>query len=109
MGACISLLSLKVHIKPNKFKKIRNVLPILYANKSYKNLNNVICNNQELAKVTHMMSYPDPARWLDSIHVKNDTVDPNGVVESNGDRPVIKLLTTKTHNFDEKLQKQLTS
>ena len=36
-------------------------------------------------------------------------VDQHSLPDANGDSPVIKLLTTKTHIFDENLQKQLIS
>ena len=50
-----------------QLKKIRDALPILYVNKSYKYIEDVICNNKELIKANHMPTYPDHTRWLNLI------------------------------------------
>ena len=53
-----------------------------------------------------MLTYPDATQWLIIMNVKIDMVDPNTAPDTNGVRPVIKRLTTKTHVFNENLQKQ---
>ena len=55
-----------------------------------------------------MPVYLDSNQWWETINVKIKTVEPNSALV-NGNRPVVKFLTTKTHIFDENIQKELTS
>lgn len=53
-----------------------------------------------------MSAYPDATQWLITVDVDVDKVDSTTLPDATtGARPVIKLVTTKTYVFDEKLQK----
>lgn len=53
-----------------------------------------------------MPVYLDPDRCLESFYVKIDTVDPNGAIDvATSVRQIIKLVTLKTHIFDDNLWK----
>ena len=58
-------------------------------------------------EATHTPAYLDATRWLLMIEVKIDTVDPNALVDfATSVRPFIKIVTTKTHIFDDNVPKQ---
>ena len=68
-------------------------------------VNDVIYNNTELDKTTHMPAYPDATQWSITMNVKINTV--NSLSDtSTGVWPDIMLVTAKTHVFDRNLQKQ---
>ena len=84
-----------------QLKKKCNALSILCVNMNFKYLNDVICNNQELVEVNHILPYPDSDLCPSQTYVKINTVNQNHLLEANVDRPVIKLLTMKTHIFND--------
>ena len=86
--------------------KIYNTLPVLCTDKGYKYPNNVIQNNGELDKKTHIPTYSAATEWLVAINVKIDMVNQTTALDVDGVLPVIKCLTTKTHVLNENLQKQ---
>ena len=90
-----------------QFKKIHNVLSVLYTDKGFKHVNNIIHKNKELDKVKHFPVYPDASKWLRELNVEINTVDPNALLDiKSGLCPIISILTIKTHIFDANLQKQ---
>ena len=91
-----------------QYKKGIDALPVFFADKRYRFLDNIICTNTELVKATFLMVYPIATQWLNTYHVQINTVGPH-VLAVNSAYPVMLQMVEKTHIFDVNLQKQLLS
>ena len=58
-GCLNKLIIIEYSHQATQYKKILDVLVVLYADKGYKHVDNVICKNEELDKVKHLPVYPD--------------------------------------------------
>ena len=45
--------------RATQFKKILDALPVLYADKGFGFIDDVICTNKELIEADHLLTYPD--------------------------------------------------
>ena len=90
---------------PTQFKKIRDALPVLCADKGFRIIYDVIHTYKELINTSHVPIYPDATLWSRTVHVKIDLVDQNTTLVSSA-RLIFKVVTTKTHVFDMNMQKK---
>ena len=93
-----------------QFKEIHNILPVLYADKGFKFVDNVICTNKGLIKTNHLQAYLDETLWSTIVNVKINTVDPTATPDAQtGACPIIKAVLKKTRVFGANMQKKLLS
>ena len=61
----------------------------------------------DLIKSAHLPIYLDATLWSRTMNAKIDLVDKNAVLDSTtGTRPIVKVVTTKTHDSNANIQKK---
>ena len=88
-GPISKLTITKTGYRPSQFKKIRDALPVLCADKNYCGLDEVLHTGRDKVKDDFMPAYPDATRWFTTYHVQIASVDPTtDLVEGTNMRPV---------------------
>ena len=96
--------------RATQFKKIHDALPILCIEKGLRFINNVIRANKELIKTNHLPTYPDETLWSTVVNIEINLVDLTAAVNTQtGACSIIKVVTTKAHDFYANMQKKLLS
>ena len=109
-GLISKLLNTKTGHRPTQFKKITDTLPVLYIDKNFQGLNEVLRTGINLVESNFMPPYPNVTQWLNTHHVEIQTVAPGAKVDAtNGVRPFVPIVIEQTHVFAANLQKQLLS
>ena len=84
------------------------MLPVLYADKNYQDIDDIIWAGTNLVKTVFTPTYPDANRWSTAHHVKIEIVDPNDQLDPNiGLLPCTVAIAQQTHVFNANLQKEL--
>ena len=52
-----------------QYKKVIDALPVFYANKGYRYINNIIHTDTELVEKDFLPKYPDSTKWSKSYHI----------------------------------------
>ena len=90
--------------RATQYKKIIDALPVFYADKGYRFIDDVIWTNIKLQEAAFLPTYPVATLWSTTYHVNVLTVDLNAA-EVNGARPQCTEVQQKSHIFDPNLQK----
>ena len=84
--------------RPTQYKKIVDTLPVLYADKNYQGIDNVIRTGTNLVEMDFMPTYPDADQWSTTHHVEIETVNPNDAPDAvTGSRPPTATMARQTH------------
>ena len=95
--------------RATQYKKILDTLPVFCADKGYKYIDDIIRTDTEKTISDFTPTYPLASQWSSTYHVEVNTVDPNGQLNTNGTRVIIKALQKRTNIHNPNLQKQLLS
>ena len=91
--------------RATQYKKIIDALPVFYAGKVYKFINNVIWTNTELEQAAFLPTYLNATLWSSTYYVQIETVDPAAVLDQHGVCPLITKIQEKSHAFKLNHQK----
>ena len=107
---CISKLTvIETGHRATQYKNIIDTLPILYADKNYRGIDDVLCNGIDLVKADFTPSYLDTNRWSNTYNVEITTVNRTAALSADGSHALIIMLERQTHVFNAKLQEELLS
>ena len=92
-GPISKLIITKTWHQSTQYKKIIDNLPVLWADKNYRGLNEVVLTGNNLVEADFLPIYLDDNQWSNTHHVEIETVDPNIVPDTvTGLRPSIITL-----------------
>ena len=96
--------------RPSQFKKICNAFPVFYADKPYRNLDEVLCTGRDKVKDDFTPAYPDATWWSTTHYVQIASVNPEAERDPvTNECPVPYQVLEQTIVKDANLQKQLLS
>ena len=93
--------------RPSQFKEISDVLSVLYADKKYQGLNEVLHIRRDRVETDFMPAYPDANQWSIFYQVQIITVKPEANTEPDGSRLVLFQTIEQNHVTDANLKKEL--
>ena len=89
--------------RPTQFKKITVALPVLYADKNFRGLDEVLWTGRDLVETDFMPTYSDATQWSTTHHVQISTVNPLDVPAADDSRPDRFEIIKRPHIFDANL------
>ena len=93
-----------------QYKKILDALPVFFANKGYKFIDDIVQTNIKQVRPAFMPAYPLASQWSNTYHVQVETVDPLAIPDPTTLlRAPIVTMQKRTNVFNPHLQKQLLS
>ena len=93
--------------RPTQIKKITNALPVLFADKNFRGLNEVLWTGHNLVETDFMSTYPDATQWSITHHVQISTINPLDVPIADGSCPAHFKIMEQKPVYDAILQKEL--
>ena len=107
---CISKLTItETGHWANQYKKIVNTLSVLWADKNYRGIKDVLCNGIALVEADFTLAYPDANQSSNTYDIEITTANPTAVILANGSCAQIIMLEQQMCVFNTNLQKQLLS
>ena len=96
--------------RSTQYRKVIDTLPILFADKNYRGLNDVIRNKINLVEADFTPQYPNTDQWSVTHHVEIITINPNDTPDATtGVHPPTVTMAWKIYVFNVNLQKELLS
>ena len=102
----ISKLLITTGHRPTQFKEITDTLPVLWADKNFQDLNEVLQTGTNLDERDFMPPFLYANQWSTTHHVQVSTVNPLNSPLVDGLRPARFEMMEQTHVFDTNLQKE---
>ena len=78
-GPLSKLIITKGGQQATRYTKVIDTLPVFYAGKGYKFINDVIRTNTELVQTTSLPTYPNATLWSNTYHVQVETINPAAI------------------------------
>ena len=102
---CVSkMIITEIRHPITQYKKIIDTLPVLYADKNYRYINDVLCTWIDLDKADFTPLYPNIDQWSNTYNVEIKTVNPLRTPDQGTDkRPPVIVVSTRTYIFDANL------
>ena len=108
-GTIYNLIITKTGHRATQYKKIVDTLPVLFTDKNYQGLDEVVWTRNDLVDANFMPLYLDAIQWPTTHHVQVSTFNLLDVPAANSSRlPRFETLE-QTHVFDTNLVKELLS
>ena len=93
-----------------QYKKIADTLPVLCADKKYRGIDDVLCNEIKLVEAAFTLIYSDTNQWSNTYNVDIRTINPTAaILADDGSSLQTITLEQQTNIFNANLQKQLLS
>ena len=102
-GPISKLIITKTGHRPTQYKKIVDTPPILYVDKNFWGLDDVIWTENNLVEADFMLLYQDVLQWSTTHHVQISIVHLYDVPQANGSRSACFETIEQTHVFDANL------
>jgi len=107
---CISKLTItETGHQATQYKKIVDTLPVLWADKNYRGIDDVLCNGINLVEADFTPPYPNSDLWSKTYDIEITTVDQTAALLADDIHAPIIRLDQQTHVLNANLQKQLLS